>query len=39
MSSSICWFEIPADDPHSAKKCYSSLFGRKIEKFPVVEDY
>ena len=23
----ICWFEIPADDPQRAKKFYGSLFG------------
>lgn len=38
-SSSICWFDIPADDPQRAKKFYSSLFGWKIEKFPGAEDY
>ena len=38
-ASSICWFEIPADDPERAKKFYGSLFGWKIEKFPVVADY
>jgi predicted enzyme related to lactoylglutathione lyase len=36
---SICWFEIPADDPERAKKFYGSLFGWKIEKFPGVADY
>jgi predicted enzyme related to lactoylglutathione lyase len=36
---SICWFEIPADNPDRAKKFYSSLFGWKIEKFPGVTDY
>ncbi len=39
MESSICWFEIPADNPDRAKKFYSSLFGWKIEKFPGVTDY
>lgn len=35
----ICWFEIPADDPQRAKKFYGSLFGWKIQKFPGAEDY
>jgi predicted enzyme related to lactoylglutathione lyase len=38
-TSSIVWFEIPADDPERAKKFYGSLFGWKIEKFPGVSDY
>jgi|SRR6478609_800764 predicted enzyme related to lactoylglutathione lyase len=38
-SASVCWFDIPADDPQRAKKFYSSLFGWKIEKFPGAEDY
>ncbi len=38
-SASICWFDIPADDPQRAKKFYRSLFGWKIEKFPGAEDY
>jgi predicted enzyme related to lactoylglutathione lyase len=38
-AQSICWFEIPADNPDRAKKFYSSLFGWKIEKFPGVTDY
>lgn len=38
-TSSICWFEIPADDPQRAKKFYGSLFGWKIQKFPGAEDY
>ena len=38
---SICWFEIPADNPERAKKFYGDLFGWNIEKFPgaAVEDY
>jgi predicted enzyme related to lactoylglutathione lyase len=36
---SICWFEIPADNPERAKKFYGALFGWKIEKFPGVSDY
>lgn len=35
----ICWFEIPADDPQRAKKFYGSLFGWKIQKFPGAEHY
>ena len=35
----ICWFEIPADDPQRAKKFYGSLFGWQIQKFPGAEDY
>src|SRR5437763_16982663 len=38
-TSSIVWFEIPADNPERAKKFYSTLFGWKIEKFPGVADY
>jgi predicted enzyme related to lactoylglutathione lyase len=38
-ASSICWFEIPAENPERAKKFYSSLFGWKIEKFPGAADY
>ncbi|UVT21458.1 MAG: VOC family protein [Nitrospira sp.] len=38
-SASICWFDVPADDPQRAKKFYSSLFGWKIEQFPGAEDY
>jgi uncharacterized protein len=38
-ASSVCWFEIPADNPERAKKFYGSLFGWKIEKFPGVADY
>ena len=36
---SICWFEIPADNPDRARKFYGSLFGWRIEKFPGVTDY
>lgn len=36
---SICWFEIPADNPERAKKFYGSLFGWKIELFPGMTDY
>jgi predicted enzyme related to lactoylglutathione lyase len=39
ISSSIVWFEIPADNPERAKKFYGSLFGWKIERFPGVADY
>lgn len=38
-TSSIVWFEIPADNPERAKKFYGSLFGWKIEKFPAMADY
>ena len=38
-TSSICWFEIPADDPQRAKKFYGSLFGWKIKPFPGMTDY
>lgn len=34
VSSSIVWFEIPADDLDRAKAFYSKLFGWKITKFP-----
>jgi predicted enzyme related to lactoylglutathione lyase len=37
--SSICWFEIPADNPERATKFYSSLFGWKIAVFPGMTDY
>ncbi len=36
---SICWFEIPADNPARAKKFYGALFGWTIEPFPGVTDY
>ena len=39
MAPSICWFEIPADNPERARKFYGSLFGWKIEKFHGVADY
>ena len=38
-ASSICWFEIPADNPERAKNFYGSLFGWKIELFPGMTDY
>jgi predicted enzyme related to lactoylglutathione lyase len=38
-SSSIVWFEIPADNPERAKKFYGSLFGWKIERFPGMTEY
>jgi len=38
-TSSIVWFEIPADNPERAKKFYGSLFGWKIKPFPGVTDY
>ena len=38
-ASSICWFEIPADNPERAQKFYSSLFGWNIELFPGMTDY
>ena len=38
-AASIAWFEIPADSVERAKKFYSSLFGRRIEKFPGMTDY
>ncbi len=38
-ASSICWFEIPADNPERAKSFYGSLFGWKIELFPGMTDY
>jgi predicted enzyme related to lactoylglutathione lyase len=38
-ASSICWFEIPADDPERAKKFYGSLFGWRIKLFPGMTDY
>ena len=33
-SSSVVWFEIPADDMARAKKFYGALFGWKINPFP-----
>ncbi len=36
--STVCHFEIPADDVGRAKKFYRELFGWKIEKLPQ-EDY
>jgi len=39
ISSSIAWFEIPADKPERASKFYSQLFGWKIKKFPGMSDY
>ena len=38
-SSSIVWFEIPADNPERAKSFYSKLFGWKIKRFPGMADY
>ena len=38
-SSSIVWFEIPADNPERAKNFYGKLFGWKIKKFPGMADY
>lgn len=38
-AASMCWFEIPADDPERAKTFYNSLFGWKIKLFPGVSDY
>lgn len=38
-TSSIVWFEIPADNPERAKKFYGALFGWKIEPFPGMTDY
>ena len=39
ITPSICWFEIPADNPERAKKFYGSLFGWKIKPFPGMTDY
>ena len=39
LARTVCWFEIPADNPERAKKFYGSLFGWKIERFPGVADY
>ncbi|HZS10851.1 MAG TPA: VOC family protein [Nitrospirales bacterium] len=41
VTPSLCWFEIPADDPERAKKFYSGMFGWKIKPFPgaAVSDY
>jgi uncharacterized protein len=38
-TSSIVWFEIPADNPERAQKFYGALFGWKIELFPGMADY
>jgi predicted enzyme related to lactoylglutathione lyase len=39
ISSSLVWFEIPADSVARARKFYTSLFGWKIKKFPGPMDY
>lgn len=38
-TSSIVWFEIPADNTERAKSFYSGLFGWKIERFPGPMEY
>ena len=38
MSSSVVWFEIPAEDTHRAREFYAHLFGWKFEPFGG-EDY
>src|SRR5437867_1252459 len=38
-TSSIVWFEIPADSVERARKFYGALFGWKIKKFPGMMDY
>ena len=38
-TSSIVWFEIPADNPERARSFYGALFGWKIEQFPGMADY
>ena len=37
MKNPIVHFEIPADDVERAKKFYESIFGWKIEKYPMPE--
>jgi predicted enzyme related to lactoylglutathione lyase len=40
IPSSICWFEVPADDLNRAKKFYQSMFGWKFAKLPAaINDY
>lgn len=34
VPASICWFDIPADDPERARKFYGSLFGWKFNPLP-----
>ena len=38
-SSSVIWFEIPADNVQRAKNFYGKLFGWKINKFSGMSDY
>lgn len=39
-SSSIVWFEVPADDLDRAKKFYQGMFGWKFTKLPAaIDDY
>jgi len=38
-SSSIVWFEIPAENVERAKSFYGKLFGWKITRFPGPMDY
>jgi len=38
--SSVCWFEVPADDLKRAKAFYGSLFGWTFDKIPAaIADY
>jgi uncharacterized protein len=38
-AASICWFEIPAEQPERARKFYHSLFGWNINAMPGMPDY
>lgn len=39
-TTSIVWFEVPADDLNRAKKFYQSMFGWKFAKLPAaINDY
>jgi hypothetical protein len=40
MPASVCWFDVPADDLHRARKFYGSLFGWTFAKLSTaVADY
>lgn len=37
--ASVCWFEIPADEPARAREFYGKLFGWKFNPLPQMADY
>jgi hypothetical protein len=39
VPASLVWFEIPADDVKKARTFYSKLFGWKMTKFPMHDEY